>query len=560
MLGRFALAARFFSFVLGLAICASHAAAADAISRSVTFKLTFSNQDLVWDGDPASPTALVYPKPGVRPIATDLHVTTLIENADSPARRYMREARIVKNDPAGTVLAFTKDREKPIGEIDGQGRFTPNDFYAKRRDLLPTWPQDTSILVYDAKENALYYNVEKPGPRVTESLDFLPLDLTNSAGKPSVGQFSIDFAAAAKAKEDAAQPATVSLAFQSGGKKLTLAKGTVPKSFRRADAQLGSFDNKSGSYLPEAAYRAGAARKDADPSVTFTIAGAFTSSIRADGKTLVVVDAPAVANAAKPAAAKIKIDGAFDDWRNITGVDDPRGDMVPYLEYLPDVDLLEFKVTNDAEHIYLYARVAGQVGRTHSADGRSYFYAYMDVDRNPETGFIPSRDDDCYFGVDIGDDCEVQFEFVDSTLRKTFYGFCGLGGDENILKQVVTLGKSNYGRIDDKGEERANYKGEYILRGGVTEITEDLKLGTSDTIRMALSPDGSEVEIVSTLQGFLKDAKGKPTVQLGQKIDVAIGMETSGSKVPFEKAGWAADNTIAIRGYELRAPEAKSDK
>ena len=48
--------------------------------------------------------------------------------------------------------------------------------------------------------------------------------------------------------------------------------------------------------------------------------------------------------------------------------------------------------------------------------------------------------------------------------------------------------------------------------------------------------------------------------ELGQKIDVAIGMETSGSKVPFEKSRWAADNTIAIRGYELRAPDAKAEK
>jgi hypothetical protein len=495
----------------------------------------------------------VFVKPGAKPIATDLHVTTLVESNGSPARRYMREARITGDEAARTVYGFTKEREKVIGAIDKQGRFTPNDFYAKRRDLLPTWPADTSVLKYDAKENALYYEVESPGPRVTELLDFLPLELTEAAGKPAVGGFSIVFTPSEKGS--VAKPPVVSLLVANLGNAITLAKGVLPKSFRQADAKLGSFDNTSGSYLPESAYRPGATLpKDADPSMTFSVAGEFTPLLRTDGKSLVIANSPATAETTKASPTRIKIDGNFDDWRNIVGVDDPRGDLVPYLEYLPDVDLLEFKVANDGEHIYLYARVAGQVGRTHSADGRSYFYAYMDVDRNPETGFVPSRDDDCYFGVDIGDDCEVQFEFVDSTLRKTFYGFCGLGGDENILKQTVTLGKSNYGRIDDKGEERANYKGEYILRGGVTEITEDLKLGTSDTIRMALSPDGSEVEIVSTLKGFLKDPKGKPTVQLGQKIDVAIGMETSGSKVPFEKSRWAADNTIALRGYELRAP------
>jgi hypothetical protein len=241
-------------------------------------------------------------------------------------------------------------------------------------------------------------------------------------------------------------------------------------------------------------------------------------------------------------------------------VDDRRGDLVPYLEYVPDVDLLEFKVAHDDQHIYLYARVAGQVGRTHPDGGRSYFYAYMDVDQNPETGFLPSRDDECYFGVDIGDDCEVQFEFVNNAFRKTFYGFCGLGGDENVLKQQLNIGKSRYGRFEDNGAERANYKSEYASRDGITEITEDLKLGTSDTIRLAVSPDGHEVEVASAFAGFLKDSKSRPIVKLGQTIDIAAGMECDSKAYPG-KTNWAADNTIAIRGYQLipanRRPAAK---
>ena len=146
------------------------------------------------------------------------------------------------------------------------------------------------------------------------------------------------------------------------------------------------------------------------------------------------------------------------------------------------------------------------------------------------------RDDDCYFGVDIGDDCEVQFEFVDNVFRKAFYGFCGRGGDENVLRQVVTLGKSQYGRLDDEGHERADYKTEYIYRGGATEITEDLKLGNSDTIEVAVSPDGSEVEVSSTLTGFLKDANGRPTLGPGQTIDLAAGMETDSKAYPGKDA------------------------
>lgn len=545
------------------------AAAADKITRDVTFELTFANRDLIWLGDPGSPTTMVSIKPGARPIATDVCVRTLTDTYRLPARRYLREARVVAKGETRTVFAFTKLREKVIGAIDSQGHFTANDFYRQSRDLLPTWPADPSALKYDAEQNALYFDVEMAGPQVTESLDFLPLELQDSQGTSVGGHYAINFDRSSRGDAFA----SVALELTSGAKTVTLATASVPISLRQSEMQLGSFDNQSGMYLSEAAYRAGsdlaiararAAEEDSargggdaggaslpEPSVTVTIAGEFTPEISSSGTALVVTTAPASKDRPSGAAPKIAIDGNFDDWRNVAGVDDPRGDLVPYLDYDPDVDLLEFKVANDDEHIYLYARVAGQVGRAHALGGRGYFYAYMDVDRNAETGFLPTRDDDCYFGVDIGDDCEVQFEFVDSTFRKTFYGFCGLGGNDNVLKQIVTLGKSQYARLDDEGRERADYKAEYVYRNGRTEITEDLKLGTSDTIRLAVSPDGSEVEVVSALKGFLKNAQGQPTLGLGQSIDLAAGMECSGRKSARDSR-WAADSTPAIRGYTLR--------
>src|SRR2546423_1322042 len=92
------------------------------------FELTFANRDLIWFGDPGSPTALVYPKPGVRPIATDFWVVTVSEDYQSRGRRYMREARIAADNDTRKVYAFTKHREKLIGEVNGRGRFSPNDF------------------------------------------------------------------------------------------------------------------------------------------------------------------------------------------------------------------------------------------------------------------------------------------------------------------------------------------------------------------------------------------------------------------------------------------------
>lgn len=518
-------------------------------SRQVTFTLTFDHRELVWHGDPASPAALVYIPSDVQPIATDVQVATRRQSISPFARRYLREARITDRQPR-EVYAFTRTREHVIGTIDGAGRFVANDFYRNERELLPSWPSDPSVLAYDERENALYYEEHLPGPHVSESFDFLPLVLCDTVGDPLAGRFAIDFRN--PASSDEAATSVVSLRLQRGGESIELAQATLPRVLSRAEVELGSFDNRSGTYLAEAAYRAGAeADQQAVPGVTFEIAGDFHPAVNTAGEFLALKDVQpgVVANEPLPAIA---IDGRFDDWRNVPGVDDVRGDVVPYLEYVPDTDLLEFKVAHDDGHLYLYARVAGQVGRTHPDGGRSYFYAYIDVDRDAGTGFLPTRDDECYYGVDVGDDCEVQFEFVDNTFRKTFYGFCGLGGDDDVLRQVVTLGKSRYGRFDENGQEREHYKSEYIYRDGVAEITKDLKLGTSDTIHLAVSPDGREVEIASSFSGFLKNRDGQPILGIGQAIDVAAGMECDSKAYPG-KTRWAADSTPAIRGYELHA-------
>ncbi|MBX7165013.1 MAG: hypothetical protein K1X74_01570 [Pirellulales bacterium] len=520
--------------------------------RQVTFELTFAQRDLVWLGDPGSPTATVSIRQGSRPLATDVCVATSTMNSDAANRRYLREARIVEQGGNRTVHAFTRERELPVGTLDTNQRFTPNENYIRRRDLLPSWPEDPAQLRFDPNEAAMYCEVKPAGPAVREALDFLPLDLRDSQGQPAGGTYFVQFYPGVQ--YGTVKPSTVVLRRNGAPQDQSLAMANVPASFRREQVLLGSYDNRAGTYLPESAYRpGGTAPEGTEPSVTFTLAGQFTDAIDATGPAL-VLSAPAPAASTVPAVAApttIAIDGNFDDWRNIAGVDDPRGDLVPYLDYVADVDLLEFKVAHDERHLYLYARVAGQVGRTHPDGGRSYFYAYLDVDQNSGTGFLPTRDDDCYFGVDIGDDCEVQFEFVNNAFRKTFYGFCGLGGDDEVLRQIVKLGPSQYGRLDEQGREREHYKAEYTYRDGRTEITEDLKLGTSDTIRLAVSPDGREVEIASEWKGFLKDADGRPILGPGQTIDLAAGMESDSQHLPG-KTRWGADSTRAIRAHSLK--------
>jgi hypothetical protein len=259
--------------------------------------------------------------------------------------------------------------------------------------------------------------------------------------------------------------------------------------------------------------------------------------------------ASSAARLSRGRSPSVQIDGRFDEWRSLPGVADPHGDFVSYLQYNPDADLLEFKVASDQEHLYFYTRVAGQHGRTAPGRDRYYFYVYIDADRNPKTGYSPTRDDDCYYGVTLGDDCEAQFEFVGGRFVKTFYGFTGLTTEKDVLAGKLVLGPSWYSRHDEQGRLRDAYKVEYIRRGGKISITEDFTEGTSDDIAIALSPDGSECEMRAALSGFLKNAEGESIIASGQLIDLAAGVEASGKAAG--NSAWGADSTAIIYGYKI---------
>ncbi|RLD82948.1 MAG: hypothetical protein DRJ07_07680, partial [Bacteroidetes bacterium] len=246
---------------------------------------------------------------------------------------------------------------------------------------------------------------------------------------------------------------------------------------------------------------------------------------------------------------EIIIDGNLSDWHNIKGTSDIKGDFVSYLYPNPDTDLLEFKLTNDEKYLYVYTRVAGAHGRT-GDKGRYYWYIYIDVDRNPETGYPPTRDDNCYFGVAMGDDCEAQFEFISNTFVKTFFGFTGIGAEKEVLDGKLKLGPSYYAPEDSEGNKRKDYKIEYVMRDNKRYITHDYTEGTSEDIIVALSADASELELKVELAGFLQDESGKMLMVKGQKIDVAAGVE--GSSKFYGSSMWGADSSPTVYGYELK--------
>src|SRR5580704_15226386 len=124
---------------------------------------------------------------------------------------------------------------------------------------------------------------------------------------------------------------------------------------------------------------------------------------------LIVVNLLAVALALAlhlpPAAApprSIVIDGKFDDWKDVAAYTDPPhnehdtahngpDDKPRHVEHA-DVDLLEYKLTHDADNLYAYFRARGVIGRSRVGNfvapaGRYYAILAVDVDHDETTGY-----------------------------------------------------------------------------------------------------------------------------------------------------------------------------
>ena len=105
------------------------------------------------------------------------------------------------------------------------------------------------------------------------------------------------------------------------------------------------------------------------------------------------------------AADNIVIDGAFSDWSTIPPHPDPKGDVAD-----PNIDLSDFRVTNDTGSLYLLAQVDGTMmggagipeGKVRPSGtggggggqvqlpvlaGQDSFYVLVDTDGRPDTGY-----------------------------------------------------------------------------------------------------------------------------------------------------------------------------
>ena len=442
------------------------------------------------------------------------------------------DGRVYEDDNNLIIGGYSsKIIERPVGKINSKGLFVSQLDGADSKEF-PILQIPTEQIIFDPFGWQLYRIKPSNGETIQKTKSsFLPITIYGTQGEIlSDIRYELE-----------SNPTTASLILYGiiDGKKIEIANCNLAKS--------DVVQSREG-FQPELIE--GCSQPADGKVITLTFKGKYSSNISLNDTELYLNDETKyLSDESRSKSNAITVDGDFTDWRNISGVSDIEGDHVSYLFANPDTDLLEFKVTNDDKYLYLYSRVVGVHGRT-GAKGRYYWYAYIDVDRDASTGYPPTRDDNCYFGIPIGDDSEAQFEFIGNRFVKTFFGFTGIGAEKEVLSGELTLGPSYYAPKGRDGNKRESYKIEYVNRESSRFITHDYTEGTSEDIIVALSPDGSEVEVKVELDGFLKDTSGNMLMYRGKKIDIAVGVE--GSSNHYGSGNWGADSSPVIYGYVIK--------
>ncbi len=490
------------------------------------FSVSFSTNDILNNAGTKMPNKL----------ATPFNVDVFLKRSNTYIStnrvKQIWDGRVYESNNSIIVGGYSsKYNEQPVGKINNKGFFMPSDGN-KISENFPILAIPSGQILFDPFEHQLLqvqpsqYNQHKEFSR-----SFLPFDLYSKAGSPiELGKFSLSF--------NHSKKSTV-LNFNINNNTYEIANGQLNES---------SIVKRVEGYQP--LLIDGATQPESGHVITFVFEGVFNKNIKLENDNLILANYKVQNKVVEDVQNNIlHIDGNFDEWRNIKGISDPEGDFISYLFPNPDTDILDFKVANDDTHLYFYSRVVGAHGRT-GEKGRYYWYTYIDVDTNTHTGYLPTRDDNCYFGIPIGDDCEAQFEFIGNKFIKTFFGFTGIGGEKEALEGMLTLGPSNYSSKDRNGKKRQNYKVEYVHMDGNRTITHDYTEGSSEDINIALSPDGSEVEMRVELKGFLVNTDGEPILQKGQTIHIAVGAEASSDYYNANK--WGADSSPVIYGYKIK--------
>jgi len=291
----------------------------------------------------------------------------------------------------------------------------------------------------------------------------------------------------------------------------------------------------------------------------------------------------------------IIIDGDFSDWATVPSYYDPPGTNVqngipnthgtdgktpdyipPYVNH-PDVDLLEYKFTHDCSNLYAYFRAEGVIGNTISnatQHGRYYVIVTIDVDNNTNTGY--NLCEGGYYPTSSGYDMNMEFEFYDGHPNKGNYLNHGATNDDTLaaafqdqMNGIVRVLPGSY----DFYPEWVWFDSPSGPNSGTNNLpppddhasirfVSDKGPSYQGIIRIALSPDGHQAEMVAPFRGFMRDATephsaAKPIISLGKTINVSFSLEASGELAPNAppvNPPWASNTAEPIRGYYLSPP------
>ncbi|MCA9077466.1 MAG: hypothetical protein KDA93_20735, partial [Planctomycetaceae bacterium] len=290
----------------------------------------------------------------------------------------------------------------------------------------------------------------------------------------------------------------------------------------------------------------------------------------------------------------ITIDGDFSDWAAAPSYSDPVDDQhdtdndtagaIPAYVDHPDVDLLTYKVSHDAENFYFYFEATGEIGRTQVEDlgsglraGRYYVIVTIDVDNDDLTGY-PLYEGGYYTGTTDTDgyDANGEIEFFNGAFNTGHYlqhgarteaeleqAFADQSNGQYVFNGPQTQGPFEPGFVNVLPGSYEHYtqwvyKENDISFGGNDSVTfvQDRGPVVSGNITYALSPDGHQLEMKVPFKGFLEDASGNPIIEIGKTVDLSFSLEASGElsnevTVANPNGLWASDTAEPIIGYYI---------
>jgi hypothetical protein len=272
----------------------------------------------------------------------------------------------------------------------------------------------------------------------------------------------------------------------------------------------------------------------------------------------------------------IVIDGRFDDWKDVRSYTDPpnnehdtnhnaRDDRPAHVDH-PDVDLLEYKFTHDAENLYAYFKARGVIGRTQTAAagkpaGRYYAILAIDVDDDEKTGYWLHEGG--YYPTSNGYDVNAEVEWYGGRLNCGNYLNHACRNQAELDQAFLDQSSGQY-RPGNPGPYKAGfmrlgpgtykYYPEWVYHeNGAITFGKDKGPQTLGVITAAISKDGHEMEMKVPMKGFLVDPQGKPIVALGRKLNISFSLEASGELTKDSR--WASNTAEPIRGYVLEPPK-----